>query len=170
MKLTVESLPMYCHEVGDCLHWAQGTNSCGYPMANVDGGVWMVRRYVFTRLLGHELQPRQPLTTRCGNKLCVTPGCLYATTMGAVLRKAYRNGSRSTQHEYLARLVRAQNSGMAKVTADQVRQLRDLGDDVSHADAGRMFGIHPKTASHIRRGLTWREAAPASSVFSWRPA
>lgn len=166
---TRDTLRLYCVEVGDCLHWAQGTNNQGYPQANVDGKVVMMRRYVYAHIMGNELASRQPLSTRCGHKLCLSPVCLYATTMGAVLKKAYRQGKRSTQREYIARLRRAQKEGMAKLTFDQVDQIRNLPADISHEQAGRMFGVGPKAVSSIRRGLTWREYAPASSVFAWRP-
>lgn len=171
MKLTLDTLPMYCDEVGDhCLHWRLGVNSTGYPQANLEGAVWMVRRYVVQRLMGHSLPPRTPIVARCGCRLCVSPKCLHVSTMSAVLRKAYRHGMRHTQHEYLARHAKAVARGWCKLTREQVDAMRALDPGVSHAEAGRIFGVHAKTAGNIRRGLSWRESAPSSSVFSWRPA
>lgn len=170
MRLTLESLPMYCHDFGNCAHWAQGVNSAGYPIANIDGKPGtLVRRYVFTALLGNDLAPRQPLVARCGHKLCVSPSCLYASTMGKVLRKAYRDGLRSTQHEYLARLRTAQRNGWAKLTDEKAAEMRKLTPEVSHSEAAKLFGVHRTTASQVRRGKSWRNSAPASSVFAWRP-
>lgn len=166
---TLETLPMYCVEYGDCLYWAQGTNGEGYPQANIDGKTVMMRRWIFRHLMGKELASRQPIVSRCGHKLCVTPACLHATTMGAVLRKAYRDGVRSTQHEYLARLKNAQKFGMAKLTPDQVLEIRALSPDVTHTKAAEMYGVGWRAISDIRRGQSWRHQAPAASVFSWRP-
>lgn len=169
MRITLETLPMYCEEYGDCLHWAQGVNGQGYPQANIDGKPWMVRRYVYSVLLGNTLAPRQPIASRCGHKACVTPSCIFATSHSAVLRRSYKNGGRSTQHEYLARLSRAKKQGLAKLTQDQVTDIRSMPETVTHAAIAAQYGMSYSAVAQIRQGKSWRETAPASSVFAWRP-
>lgn len=170
MKLTLDTLPMYCHEEGDCLLWAQGLNSTGYPQANVGGRIVLVRRYVYRELCGLRAGPRQPISARCGQKLCVSPRCLFSSTAGDVLTRAYALGFRSRQNECLARQRRTRELGWAKLSDDDVVRLRALGDDVSNAEAGRMFGVSAQTARRARRGVSWRKLVPGASAFTWGAA
>lgn len=169
MKLTLDTLHMYADECGGCLLWKQGVNSQGYPQAHLDGKPGqMVRRYVFLCLMGRTLRKGERVAVRCGTKLCISPVCMFQETYSRSLARSYEAGKRHTVVEYGKRFLDAQ-ARLAKLDWEQVDALRALPADVSHAAAARMFCIHPKTASKVRRGITWRDAARSSSVFSWTP-
>ncbi len=167
MKLTLDNLPMYCEELGDCWMWKQGVNGQGYPQACIDKrpGV-MVRRYVM-ELMGRTLQRNQPVSCRCGNKLCVNPAHLVASDHSQVLKRSYRNGRRSTPAEYLSRLKAAKANGMARMTEEQLRAIRTAPTEETITALAARLGLGRRAVSDARAGRSWRHSAPASSVFSW---
>ena len=105
MILTLESLPRYCTEEGDCLIWNQSCNSGGKPQARLDGKGWLVQRYVYFVLKERPIDAKLRLTTRCGHRMCVSPDCIVASSYGAILKRAYAKGNRSTALEYTKRVV-----------------------------------------------------------------
>lgn len=171
MKLTLETLHLYCHSEGDCLLWKLGINGAGYPQAMLDGKPGqMVRRYVFCNLMQKRAGDRQVIRSLCGNKLCVSPACLRRATKGDVLRIAYASGSRNTRTEYMSRLEAAKKQGMVKLDWDKVEKIRALPEEVSDQQAAAMFGVYRSTINKIRAGRSWRVQKLCTDVFSWRPA
>ncbi len=165
MILTLESLPRYCHEVGECWHWAASCNGAGYPQANVNGRVGLVTAHVW-RLMGKSVPSRRYcLVTTCNERLCVRPGHIALRSRSSTLRRAYAEGKRMTHLEYAKRLYGSQH--LAKLPPAQVAEIRARPAEQSHASIAREYGVTDKAISEIRRGITWRTALPASSVFAW---
>ncbi len=165
MKITLENLHMYCDECGDCLQWRLSRNSAGSPQANIDGRTQLVRRYVFTELLGRKVNGRHTrVTVTCGDELCVEPSHLVGRTYGEVLQRTYSSGARSGATEYVKRLDQARRAGMAKLDWDKVREIRALSPQTLQSIANA-YGIDPRTASSILKGESWRERMPGASVF-----
>lgn len=160
---------MYCDTDGDCLLWRNGVNGQGYPQANINGKVVLVRRYVYTCLCGKKLGKYEPLASLCDNKLCVSPDCIRKTTHTEVLRRAYKHGKRNTAMEYAARLRRASEDGMCKLSWEKVQQIRELSPTHSDSELGRRYGVHHKTIGSIRKGKSWRMVTKGSTAFTWRP-
>lgn len=104
MKLTLDTLPLYCRRLAGCLIWQQGTKRQGYPQARIDGVTWIVARYVW-QLLGHDRPPpTHAIVPRCGRMLCVDPKCLHLVPRGDILRRDYAQdrrprSSRTPAHE-----------------------------------------------------------------------
>jgi hypothetical protein len=168
MKLTLENLPMFCTEEGDCLLWNLSLNSTGKPQARLEGKSGsLVQRYVYQTLMGKQLQPGRRITTRCQNPICVAPGCLFASTFSAILKRSYATGKRSTSDEYAARLGRHISAGKTKLTAEIAQQIRE--SEETGIALARKHGVNPDTIYRIRQGLSWRSPL-VSSVFAWRPA
>lgn len=171
MKITLENLPMYCEQCGDCMLWQQGVNSTGYPQANIDGKPGqMVRRYIFLDLLKKTLKKGERVASKCGQKLCLAPDCLVPETFGRTLSKAYKSGRRMGALEYAKRLESAQCVGMAKLNWEQVTEIRALPVELTHQSIADTYGMSHKAVSELRRGITWKRTVAAASVFSWRPA
>jgi DNA-binding Xre family transcriptional regulator len=168
MKLSLDTLHMYCTEEGDCLLWNLSLNSAGKPQARLDGQVWMVQRYVYSHLMGKQIQKGRVITTRCLNPICCAPGCLVQMTYGDLIRRSYKDGSRSTQAEYAARLDRMIKSGKTKLDAQKAAQIR--ASDKTCQALAEEYGVHNKTISCIKRGKYWRQAPAACSVFEWARA
>lgn len=167
----METLPLYVREVGECWEWICSTNGTGYPQAYVGGSrPVLVQRYVLTELMGRKVPSRQYcVSTRCGNRTCVHPQHLLVRSRSAVLRDTYRTGRRMGPLEY-ARRINGAGSHMAKLTPEQVLEIRARPLEQTHVSIAAEYGVGAKCVSEIRRGLTWRQAVPSASVFAWRPA
>lgn len=171
MKLTLETLHLYADHVGECLIWSQSVGSHGYPQARLDGRTQLVRPYVYYKLLGHEFRRAYPrIVSRCGNPLCISPDCLRSWSASQIMVREYATGSRSTHSEYLSRLRRSIRTGQAKLTREQVAEIRALPASMTHTEIARTYGVHNKTISDLRRGMSWRTEFPASSVFAYAGA
>jgi hypothetical protein len=170
MKLSLDSLHMHCHAEGDCLLWWRGTNSQGYPQANLDGkGGQMVRRYIFTELMGRKLPSKHRVAARCETPTCVAPAHLIARSFTNSLRLAYKRGRRMGFLEYSGRLNRMMREGDTRLDWEKVREIRSRPPSQTHAAIAAEFGMSQRAISDCRRGRTWKLALPSSSVFEWRP-
>ena len=172
MKLTIENLPMYCIEEGECLLWKQGVQSNGYPQARLDGRTQLVRRYVYVTLMGKELIRGRAAVAKCGNIRCVAPGCIVSRTFGKVLSDCYANGSRSASTGYLSMIKRMEKQGRTKLDFEKAREIRTRVESTD--DLAREFGCSPSAIKEARSGRSWRNghsaSHPGASVFSWASA
>lgn len=152
---------------GGCWLWTQGLNNRnGKPQACIGGRCQLVDRWLL-RHLGRPAPKQRPVTTTCGNRLCLNPAHLVEKSHSDVLRDAYATGKRSAAREYVGRLQAAQKSGRAKLTpevAAQVRQ-RAAAGECRHAIAADL-SISEGAVGRIVRGQAWRALAPTASVFA----
>lgn len=162
--LTLDNLAHYCDEEGDCMLWRNGCNSAGSPAANIGGKQWLVRRYIAT-LLGMDIDGLC-VSAACGNARCVSPTCLRLRTRSQTSASAYERGNRGSVGEYIARRNAAVALGWAKLTPEQVIEIRSAPADVSHKTLALRYGMSRNGIINIRLGRSWRNAAPAASVFS----
>lgn len=165
MILTLESLPRYCTEEGDCLIWNQSCNSGGKPQARLDGKGWLVQRYVYFVLKERPIDAKLRLTTRCGHRMCVSPDCIVASSYGAILKRAYAKGNRSTALEYTKRVASLVKQGRTKLSYELAQEIR--ASDESGASIARRLGMNAGTVNRIKSGHYWRQ--PCTDVFTWRP-
>lgn len=169
MKLTLETIPMYCTACGDCQLWGQGVNGQGYPIACIAGRVVNVRRYILAELMGQAIGQRHRATSRCRNRRCVSPSCLRVTTASEIMRRTYATGARSHVSEYARRLLTAQRLGLTRYTPAEVAAIRAEPAELSDAALARKYGGSRSAVSDIRRGRTWRTGLGGSSVWTWQP-
>ena len=73
-------------EEGECVIWTGYVGASGHPMIKMHDGCRLVRREVF-RLCCGNLVPRQPIATRCGERCCVNPAHLFASTISNICKK-----------------------------------------------------------------------------------
>ena len=163
--LTLEQIHARCEEEGDCWLWPGATIN-GYPQARIgDKGGQMLRRYIFTVLLGNELPLGRVVASICENRLCCAPAHLFSMTYSKRLRLAYKRGSRNQAMEYIKRRETRRQQGTV-LDMEKARQIR-AREDEPNAVLAAEFGVHPKTIYSVKAGLTWREHAPNSSVFNF---
>ena len=165
MSITLEQILSRCDEEGDCLLWTGATIN-GYPQARIgDKGGQMLRRYIFTELMGNELPLGRVVSSTCENRLCCAPQHLFSMTYSKRLRLAYKRGSRNQTTEYLKRRETRRDQGTV-LDMEKARQIRARAGE-SNAVLAAEFGVHAKTIYSVKAGLTWREHAPNSSVFNF---
>lgn len=155
-------------------------NAGGYTVIHAEGRNWLAHRYAWHVERGpippglfvcHRCDVRYPpgdLTYR----RCIRPSHLFLGTvadnqrdMVAKRRQATgdRHGSRTQPGDHWSkrmpeRVTRHEAHGMAKLTADDVREIRRLGDSVTPTELGRRFGVTRQNVNRILKGQTWLDA------------
>jgi len=81
---------------------------------------------------------------KCDVRNCVNPGHLFLGTNDDNIRDAIKKG----------RNARGEINGHAKLTEEQVRQIR--ADNRSLKNIGASYGIAFTTVAHIKKNRTWR--------------
>ena len=164
MPVTLQIIKSRCAEDGDCWIWQQSLNSMGYPQMCANGKPGQMVRRLAVQLSGRVLKPGYRVVSICAGTKCCNPDHLRLWTSGMVMERAYESGKRSTQAEYLKRRQHAVQQGITKLNMELARAIR--ADEGTHLEVARRLGVHKKTVYEVRRGNTWREAAPNSSVFA----
>lgn len=165
MKLTLDTLHLYCVEDGDCLLWKQSVRG-GMPSAHIDGKTRSVRGHVFFTLLGKRLTGSNRISPICGNALCITPAHLVGRTRSETLKAMYKNGQRQKMSPSTYREIRGAAGGL-KLNHEKAREIRESGE--SSAALAEMYGCSPALIVKVRAGIRWAEVANGASVFGWRP-
>lgn len=156
MRLTLETLHLYCNEEGDCLLWKLGVSSAGMPCARIDGERVSVRRWVYERLMQKQVKSGARVTCRCNNRLCIAPGCLIQMTGSQIVARSYRNGSRGGFAEYLVRRQAHIARGKTKLNAEKAQEIRALQGVKASREVAKQYGVDKRTVTNIWSGETWR--------------
>lgn len=165
MHLTLENLPTYCHEEGNCLIWNQGTNSCGYPIARLHNKTTLVHRYVYTELMGKHLPTGYKVIRTCGNSRCISPHCMRSRTTSAIVKQAFADGKRNTYKETAKRRANCIKTFGAKLSMELAREIR--AQQGTHQAIAERYGVCRSTVKNIKLGRSWAEPSN-TSVFNWR--
>lgn len=153
-SITLESIKDRCDEVADCWLWKNATTQGGYPIVKVRGcGCRFVRRVVLD-LLGRPAMPRQPVVTTCGEKRCVNPAHLRASTIAAVSQAAAAKGAFSGVAR-AAKIAAFRRAESAKLDIDKAREIR-LSSESGPVLAAR-FGVNKSVINSIKRGTSWKD-------------
>jgi len=122
----------------ECWPWLGAKTSTGYGSVRVRGRLYRAHRIAWALCTGRgaELDGFVVLHT-CDRPRCMSPWHLR----------------RGTVADNSADMARKGRSGSAKLTADQVRAIRSAGG--SRREISARYGVHPTTASKIRRRERW---------------
>lgn len=154
--ITLDTIRGRCDEIADCWIWAKATSESGYPIVKVRGcGCRLVRRLVLD-LVGTPVMPRQPVVTTCGEKLCVNPAHLKASTIAAVAKASADQGAFSGMAR-AAKIANFKRSKSAKLDIDKAREIR-LSSESGPVLAAR-YGVNKSVINNIKRGVSWKDYA-----------
>lgn len=111
-----------------------------------------------------KLKKGQMLVPRCGNHACTKMTHRYVGTRSELMKEM--RPTLSPQHRMrIAASHRAREE--SKFCPELRRQI--IGSDETHQALGAKLGLDPSVIGRIKKGESWREAAPAASVFTMRP-
>lgn len=128
----------------DCLIFPYSTGSVGYAVGRADGRKINGHRWICEQVHGKPTG-RMDAAHSCGNRSCVNPLHLRWATRSENLADRDAHGT----HQ------KGENAPWAKLTADDVREIRRLrGVDTQEA-IGRRFGIPQSYVSEIQLGKVW---------------
>jgi len=120
-----------------CWNWNGFKDSHGYGRVNIQGEHF-AHRYVYQQTRGC-IPVGMELDHLCCNRGCVNPDHLEPVTETTNIRR----------------------STVAKLTAVQAREIRDLGSSpgaMRYQDIAVIYGISFQNVGHVVRGENWKEA------------
>ena len=114
---------------------------------------FMVHRLVLGAFVGPAPSREYQGNHRNGDKADNWLGNLEWVTCGENHSHAYRIGLRHGNHGGL----KGSRNGRAKITPDQVREIRTLAGQMSQEKIGGLFGLSQSATSSIIRRQTWQD-------------
>ena len=138
-----------------CWIWLGASNGGRSPrpyMSRNGRKALLVYRELFAELHG-EIPPGVNICHTCDNGMCCNPAHLWSGTQTDNMRDCAGKG-RHCSVSRPDRVPRGERQAKAKLTEDQVREIRSTTESMPQV-AARM-GIHWGTAYAVRRGKIWK--------------
>lgn len=132
-----------------CWEWTGSTAPGGYGQTTSDGNPTRVHRLVYRSYVGR-IPKGLWVLHRCDNPRCCNPAHLFLGTPLDNVRDMMAKGR--------DRRPRGEEHPHAKLTADQVREIRarHAAGGVTFAQLGREYGLHYVSVSAIVKGKKWK--------------
>jgi HNH endonuclease len=139
-----------------CWHYTGGKTHFGYGafMIHKDGKKYLEGAHRFSYALAFGPIPEGlRVLHRCDVPGCVNPDHLFLGTQLDNMRDMYSKGRGRT-----GKPQRGELSAKAKLTWDQVREIRRLYPSLEQKELAKRFGVKQANISRIILGVIWREA------------
>lgn len=157
---------------GECWIWTASRNPDGYGKINSGGrhGPTLRAHRVSYELAYGPIPEGLDVCHRCDNPPCVNPAHLFVGTpldnmQDAVQKGHVHNGDRHYTHREPSLTVRGEQKGTAKLTNEQVREIRHQAHQGFPQRAiAKQFGVQESTISMIVRRRLWKHLDPPSSA------
>ena len=94
---------------------------------------------------------------RCDNPLCCNPAHLFLGTQTDNMRDMDKKGRRKLSHNFSKRDQNGENNCRAKLTAENVREIRRLIKSHTHEALAKKFGVSRGDISLISENKIWKE-------------
>ncbi len=155
---------------GACWPW-RGATLRGYGKFNSRalGRTFSAHRFAYEAVRG-PIPEGQNVLHRCDNPPCCNPDHLFLGTQAdnvadMVAKGRGASGDRSGSRRHPERLPRGERHGMAKLSAEQVAEIRatPMKRGMQRAFA-RRFGVSEATVSYILSGKVWKATARAAAA------
>lgn len=148
LKRFLERAALY--EGDECTTWPYAKNKAGYGHYTDEAGIGITTsRWVCERANGPAPSPKHDAAHSCLNHACVTPRHLSWKTRKENMADQLRDGTRA----------RGEKQGGSKLTADDVRIIRQLGMSETYTRLAERFGVSLSQISNIVTGGAWRHVA-----------
>ncbi len=157
MTFTLKQIHDRCHEVADCLLWAQSCTPNGYP--RIAGGY----AHILAWQIVHGPVPAGIMVRRtCDEKRCCNVGHMVLMTRRQQNRMAAKRGAWSSPGRKAAvALAKRARSKLDQADVDHIRASTDTGRALA-----LRYGVSDSLISCIRLGKVWRSTTQQASIFS----
>ncbi len=133
-------------ELTPCWNCVSHTKAKGYPHVNRDGRACQVSRLIFEELFGF-IPEGHEVRHRCDNRACINPEHLLTGTKLDNMRDMRERG----------RSLKGEKQPTSKLTALQVKEIRERRWIVTQKELSRIFNVHKNTIWRIQNNLRWVE-------------
>ena len=138
-----------------CWEWRGARNRLGYGVLTVRRRRWLAHRLAWSLARGKAIPDGLVVCHRCDNPSCVNPKHLWLGTQADNMRDMFEKG-RGKQ------VVPRNNVGarnpMAKLSDEQVREIRTLAGSMTQQEIGTRFGVRQDQISRILSRKRRRDA------------
>lgn len=129
---------------GDCWIWTGSKSQAGYGQFRFDGKPWIAHRLMYLHCYG-SLTPGLVICHTCRNR-CVNPDHLEEKTEKENAADKIRDGTDA----------RGEKCVMAKLTTEQVLEIRRLSTKFKQKKLSEDFGVSNQHISDIIQRKTWK--------------
>lgn len=129
-----------------CWPWTGRRRPAGYGQIRVAGRTLGANRVALELTLGRPLAPGMKSLHSCDNPPCCNPAHLQEGTQAENIRQREERGRRN---------VTGARNPRAKLTVEDVREIRSLADRFSRRELAARFGVSGPSVSYIINGKTW---------------
>ena len=129
-----------------CLLWPFSLTPDGYAAIWVNGERKYAHREAFERWYGEKIPEGMVACHRCDTPACINPFHIFIGTHADNMRDKTEKG----------RQARGEKNGMAKLTWDNVREIRSTMDKTQRELAAK-FGVSESLIYLVRKGAIWVE-------------
>lgn len=139
----------------ECWEWQAGGSHTGYGSYHIGGHTFMAHRVAYVIANGN-IPPGYMVMHTCDNRGCMNPAHLrLGTSDDNIADKVAKERS-----------TRGATNPQAKLTADDVRQIRQLHvSGVERRDIAERFGVHPGTVGKIVTYQRWNHTFTGLSIL-----
>lgn len=139
-------------ELGACWEWTGATTSAGYGVHWQRGKNAPAHRASWEFANG-QIPTGKEVCHRCDNPPCVNPDHLFLGTHAENMLDCVAKGRGAHGDS------RGDGNGRAKLTEEQVREMRSLGTTMRVAELTERYGVSDSQVRAILRGERWRHVA-----------
>lgn len=131
----------------DCIKWPFEIGRYGYGTVKHQGKKRVASRVMCEQVNGVAPEPGMDAAHSCGNgqQACMNPRHLSWKTRLGNVEDAMAHGT----------WLHGEASPMAKITVDDVREIRSLAGDVYQSEIAERYGINQSQVSRITTGKAW---------------